>query len=247
MITRDDVLTQAVDDCLKELYQLAVPHIEWEDFMEENKIYSKKYKIWESYCHSKHTKNEHWEEWKQTYPNWENKTITECIGPRPYEFYFLPREILKDICDSYVYAYRIDAQEELLNTIAILKNYCREPIIDKWIEGKDGERGYRGYEHPDNLEKGIQKLIQEYDSSDISKEISEKCCNKFFEFLDMAGKFYNWNRDLNAFNVSVYLGPSPNSDKQTVIDNWKKYRNKDIEIDEEQIKKEFYEEDYNDE
>ena len=81
----------------------------------------------------------------------------------------------------------------------------------------------------------------------MDSEQGEEIVNKFFEFLDMAGNFYNWNRDLNAFNVSVYLGPSPNSDKQTVIDNWKKYRNKDIEIDEEQIKKEFYEEDYNDE
>ena len=64
--------------------------------------------------------------------------------------------------------------------------------------------------------------------------------NKFFEFLDMAGKFYNWNRDLNSFNMTVYLGPSPNSNKQSVIDNWKKYKNQDIEIDEEQIKKDYY-------
>lgn len=47
----------------------------------------------------------------------------------------------------------------------------------------------------------------------------------------MAGEFYNWNRDLNAFNTTVYLGPSPNSNKQDVIENWKKYRNKDIIID----------------
>ena len=163
MITRDDVLTQAVDDCLKELYQLAVPHIEWEDFMEENKIYSKKYKIWESYCHSKHTKNEHWEEWKQTYPDWENKTITECIGPRPYEFYFLPREILKDMCDDYVRAYRIDGQQELLNTIEILKKYCQEPIVDKYIDDYTDEHGnhhpgYRGYDHPDNFKTFSKSL-----------------------------------------------------------------------------------------
>ena len=32
----------------------------------------------------------------------------------------------------------------------------------------------------------------------------------------MAGNFYNWNRDLNSFNVSVYMGPSPNSYKEAV-------------------------------
>ena len=59
----------------------------------------------------------------------------------------------------------------------------------------------------------------------------------------MAGNFYNWNRDLNSFNMSVYLGASPCSNKDTVIENWKKYRNQDIEIDEEQIKKDYYGED----
>jgi hypothetical protein len=68
--------------------------------------------------------------------------------------------------------------------------------------------------------------------------------DKFFEFLDMAGKFYKWNGELNSFNASVYLGESPCSNKNTVIENWKKYRNKDIEINEEQIKKKYYEEDY---
>ena len=67
--------------------------------------------------------------------------------------------------------------------------------------------------------------------------------DKFFEFLDMAGNFYNWNRNLNTFNMSVYLGPSPNCNKDGVIENWKKYRGVDIEIDEKQINKEFYGED----
>jgi hypothetical protein len=70
----------------------------------------------------------------------------------------------------------------------------------------------------------------------MAKEIQ----NKFFEFLDMAGNFFNWNRDLNSFYMSVCLGASPNSNKQAVIDNWKKYRKQDIKIDEERIKKEYY-------
>ena len=56
----------------------------------------------------------------------------------------------------------------------------------------------------------------------------------------MAGNFFNWNRDLNSFNISVYMGPSPHTNKETVIKNWKEYRNQDIEIDEEQIKKDYY-------
>ena len=234
-MTRDNVINDAIEKCLKELYTLAVPSVTWEEFEKECIEYSEKYKKWES-------------ERKEN----EDKSRKECIGPAPYEFYYLPREIMKDICDSYVYAYKLDNQQELLDTIETLKNYCKKPIVDKYVNDWTDETGfhhpgYRDYDHPNNLEKEIFSILKENSNywksaigesnpSDLSKEIQ----SKFFEFLDMAGKFYNWNRDLNTFNCSVYLGPSPNSNKEAVIENWKKYRNQDIEIDEEQIKKDYY-------
>lgn len=241
MLTRDDVLSRAADDCMKELYSLAQPSIDWDEFIKENKIYAEKYRIWEEYNKSKHRKDENPDKWKsqqKKHPDWEKKSITECIGPRPYEFYYLPREIMKNICDDYVKAYRMDSQQELLDTIETLKNYCKKPIVDKYIEGENGSPGHRGYDHPDNLEKEITKILGP-EAEDNPYHV-HKICDKFFEFLDMAGNFYNWNRDLNVFNMTVYLGASPNSNKQAVIDNWKKYRNQDIEINEEQIKKDYY-------
>ena len=243
MINRDDVLSQACDECMKELYSFAQPSIKWEDFVKACEIYTKCYKEWNTYNRAYYNREENperWEKLRKLYKklDWENKSINECIGPRPYEFYYLPKEIMKDICESYIHAYKIDQQQELLDTIGILKNYCKEPIVDKWIERNGDEPGYRGYDHPDNLEKQLIDLIPDsgFDKSDIAESVQ----NKFFEFLDMAGNFYNWNRDLNAFNTTVYLGPSPNSNKEAVIKNWKKYKGKDIEIDEEQIKKEYY-------
>ena len=222
-MTRSDILSQAVNDCLKELYSWATPKIEWKDFVEENKLYNKKYKEWELM-----TKDE----------ILGKPSLFEYCGPRPYEFYYLPKEIFTDIKDSYVYAYKLNSQQELLDTIEILKNYCKEPIVDKYIEGENGFPGHRGYDHPDNLEKQLINLIP--DSGFCKSDIAESVQNKFFEFLDMAGKFFNWTRELNSFYMSVGLGPSPNSNKQAVIDNWKKYRNQDIEINEEQIKKDYY-------
>ena len=224
MKTRDEVLSQAAEDCLKDFYNYAFPKVSWEDFLKENQEYTKKYNEWEKL---------------------ENKPpIKEFCGPRPYEFYYLPSDIIKDIALSYVHVYRMDTQQELLDTIEILKNYCKEPIVDKYINDWTDETGfhhpgYRGYDHPDNLEKEITKILTKYDDS-MDSEQGEEIVNKFFEFLDMAGKFFNWNRDLNSFNTTVYLGPSPNSNKEAVIKNWKKYRNQDIEIDEEQIKKDYY-------
>ena len=250
MLTRDDVLSRAADDCMKELYSLAQPSIDWDEFIKENKIYIEKYRIWEEYNKSKHRKDENPDEWesqKKKHPDWEEKSITECIGPRPYEFYYLPREVMKDICDDYVRAYRMDSQQELLNTIEILKKYCQEPIVDKYIDDYTDEYGnhhpgYRGYDHPDNLHKEIAKVVSNYslDPADENSDEVIDLCNKFFEFLDMAGDFYNWNRDLNSFNISVYLGPSPNSNKEAVIENWKKYRKQDITIDESKYEENDY-------
>ena len=247
MLTRSNILGEAVDKCMKELYSYAQPHIEWNEFVKENKIYSDKYKAWERYNHLSKLESKNEEELKEysCYPsNWKGKSLVECIGPRPYEFYFLPKEIMKDICDSYVHAYKIDNQQELLDTIEILKNYCKEPIVDKYIDDWTDETGfhhpgYRSYDHPDNLEKEIRKILDP-DNSTFVGDLSTRILNTFFEFLDMAGNFFNWNRDLNSFNISVYMGPSPSSNKETVIKNWKEYRGEDIEIDEEQIKKEYY-------
>ena len=242
MIDRRDVLSKAADDCIKELYSLAVPKVEWKDFVKQNEIYIKKHEEWEDYKKAEKENKKLYKEYNEKL-GWEGKTIVECIGPKPYEFYYLPKEIFKDVVDNYVYAYEIDAHQRLLDTIEILKKYCEDPIKDKWIEGKDGNPGHKGYEHPANLREEIIKTVISVNPKilkSIVRKISSKSCDKFFEFLDMAGEFYNWNSDLSAFNQTVYLGATPSSNKEAVIENWKKYRNKDIEIDEEQMKKDYY-------
>jgi len=203
MITRKDILNRAVKECMEELYSHAFPHIKWEDFVEENKIYNKRKE-----------------------------------GPKPYEFYYLPEEVIKDITNYYIDIYRLNQQQELLDIIEILKNYCKEPIIDKYIEGENGNSGYKGYERPDNLEKEIVKILG--DVAIDNEYYQHSLQDKFFEFLDMAGKFFNWTSELHAFNNSIYLGVCPSSNKKAVIENWKKYRNRDIEINNELIKNEYY-------
>lgn len=244
MLTRSDILSEAVDKCMKELYSYAQPYIEWNKFVDKNKHYSKKYKEWEEFKRIEAKANITNEESiiLCLHSDWKGKSCIECIGPRPYEFYYLPKDILKHIIDNYVYIYKIDEHQNLLDTIEVLKNYCKKPIVDKWIEGEKGFPGYRGYDHPDNLAKEIAKIISNYsleEANENSDDVQD-ICNKFFKFLDMAGNFYNWNSELNSFYQSVYLGCSPYSNKDIVIENWKKYRGEDIEINEEEIKKKYY-------
>ena len=215
MITRDDVLNKAAMDCLKDLYSKAQPKVDWEDFLKQNKDYTKKYNEWHLI-------------YNQSMGN--EPSLKEYCGPAPYEFYYLPKDIFKQIVNSYVHAYKLDAQQELLDTIETLKNYCKEPIVDKYIEGENGFPGHRGYDHPNNLEKELIEICSQHSHEPVN--MAKELQNKFFEFLDMAGNFFNWTRDLNSFNMAVYLGASPCSNKERVIENWKQYRDKNIIIDE---------------
>lgn len=222
MITRRDVIADAADKCMKELYSLAQPAITWEDFIKENKEFIKR------------------EEEYYKLPKENRISYKEFMGPKPYEFYYLPKEVLKEIVDNYIYAYEIDEHQNLLDTIDLLKKYCEDPIEEFYHPGEGENPGYRDYRHPDNLATCLISELKEYASSDISEEIVDKAKDLFFKFLDMAGKFYNSHWWLNSFNTTVYLGASPNSNKEAVIENWKKYRNKDIEIDESKYNEEDY-------
>ena len=222
MITRRDVIADAADKCMKELYSLAQPTITWEDFIKENKEFIKR------------------EEEYYKLPKENKISYKEFMGPKPYEFYYLPKEVLKEIVDNYIYAYEIDEHQNLLDTIDLLKKYCDDPIEEFYHPGEGESPGYRDYRHTDNLVTCLICELKEYTSSDISEEIVYKAKDLFFKFLDMAGKFYNSHWWLNSFNTTVYLGASPNSNKEAVIENWKKYRNKDIEIDESKYNEEDY-------
>jgi len=231
-ITKSDVLEKAVDNCMKVLYSLAQPHIEWDEFVKENKIYSNKYKAWERYYKLSKQEALSEEELKEfsAYPNeWKYKSLEDCIGPAPFKFYYLPRNILEEVVNNFVYAYELDQHQQLLDTIHILKNYCEDPIV-KHIKKEEDQPEY---DHPDNLKTEVTKLLNMYfHNSDCDLfSIAEDIEKIFFEFLDMAGKFFYWNGYLEAFNCAVYLGASPYTNKQEVIDNWKKYRNKTIKID----------------
>ena len=213
MITRRDVLEKASMDCLKELYSKAQPVVDWDDFMKQNKDYSIKY-----------------EQWVQM---GNHPPIEEFCGPRPYEFYYLPKNVMKEIADAYVRAYEIDKHAELIDIIDILKGYCNKPIEESYVKESDGERR-RGYIYPLPIQEWIAGILRGYyDDSECSDHstVAKELCEEFYHYLDKAGKFYSWNMDINTFNTTVYLGPSPNSNKEAVIENWKKYRNTEITID----------------
>lgn len=127
-----------------------------------------------------------------------------------YESHYLPWKVYKVIEEDFIEAY--DFKSPLPDIIEVLKGYFKEPIVDKWIEGKDEhDPGHMGYEHPEPMDGETYKKTE--------------------KFLDMANEFYNWNRDLNSFifNISNY---SPCSNRETVEKWWHEHGDPDFKLPE---------------
>lgn len=139
-------------------------------------------------------------------------------GPKPYEFYYLPEKAYKYLQEVYIDSYRV--KSDLHPHLELLISYFENPIRNKWIEkGSDllsRDSGYRGYEHFNSLKE----------------EIGEEAYSKVIEYINEAKNFYNIDYYYNSFLMTTALGATPSSNKEQVIKNWKKYRDKDIIIDE---------------
>lgn len=139
-------------------------------------------------------------------------------GPRPYEFYYLPEKVFKELQEMYIDAYRIAPEfEDDCDTIL---QYLEKPVRHKWIEkGTDllsNHSGYRGFEY----------------YTPLKEEIGEEAYNKVVEYIKEASEFYNKNHYYNGFLMQTSLGPTPSSNKENVIKNWKEFRDTDITINE---------------
>lgn len=176
MITREDVLRNAAEACMKELYSLALPKVQWEDFVKQNKEYKEG-------------------------------------TPKPYEFYYLPKEIFEEVVNSYINAYSIKSEFE--DHLELLMDYFKNPIRDKYIEGTNGSPGYRGYEY----------------FAPLKEIIGQENMSKVIKYIQRARNFFKFDRDLNNFKITIYLGASPSSNKESVIKNWEKYKGINISID----------------
>ena len=137
-----------------------------------------------------------------------------------YNSHYLPWKAYEAIKEDFVEAYEL--KPKLPEIIEILKGYFKEPIVDKWIEGKDeNEPGHRGYEHPEPMDDETYDKVRKY--------------------LDMANGFYNWNRDINYFyfNVSNY---SPCSNRETVEKWWHEHGDPDFKLPEDSFWTDTWEE-----
>ena len=200
-LTREDILTEAYERCMHELYEKAQPSINLDTYL-------KKIKSGEI------TKEEQ-----------NNDPI--------YNRHYMSRDEMKYIINKYHEAYRLD--NEFKDSCDLLLSDMKKSVpVDKYIEEHDDEYGhhpgYRGYEdRPPMKERVLDKLHELGFVSDHLDEKAEALAKLFEDFIIERRDFYMFDRDSQKFDNSVYLGASPTSNKQIVIDYWKKH-GKDIEI-----------------
>lgn len=124
--------------------------------------------------------------------------------------HYLPHNIHTAILEDFAEAYEL--KSHLPGIIEVLKGYFKEPIVDKWIEGKnEHEPGHRGYEHPEPMPEEHRVVAEKY--------------------MDMANEFFNWNRDLNCLYFNV-CNVSPCSNRETVEEWYHEHGEPDFKIPE---------------
>ena len=204
MLDRDKILEKAYNECMAEMYAKAQPSADY-------------YQLCEDAKNGKIGKDE-----------------------RVYERYYLSQEEFLHIRDKYVKAYGMEGTWK--SNIELLEQYLTEGgTKDKYIESHTDENGhyhpgYRGYEKVKPIKEQIESILNnEFASGEVSPFVKDAIRDKIAEIvmttISDCKEFYRFDREESTFGASIALGPSPCSNKDTVIEYWKS-QGIDIEIEE---------------
>lgn len=194
MLDRRKILERAYHECMTEMYAKSQPPADYNQLLEDAK-------------NGKIGKDE-----------------------KVYERHYLSHEEFKHILGKYKDAYNI--KSHWIDDIEVLERYIKEGgTKDKYIEAHTDEYGYhpgyRGYENVAPLKEQFSKIFYNsdfYTGSEMDKA-SEKLINnlynKIIDIVDACKNFYRFDREESDFDCSAALGPSPCSNKETVIEYWK--------------------------
>lgn len=152
-----------------------------------------------------------------------------------YERYYLSRDEFEHIRNKYIEAYRLN--ETWRPNIELLEQYLTEGgTKDKYIKAHTDEYGYhpgyRGYEKVKPIKEQIENILNtEIGEGNVSNSIANKITESVMNTISDCKEFYRFDREESQFSASVALGPSPCSNKDTVIEYWKS-QGIDIKIEE---------------
>lgn len=202
MLDRNKVIQKIYDECLAEMYAKAQPSVDYWQLIDDV------------------------------------KTGKISKGETVYDRYYLSKEEFDHILNKYVQSYKME--ETWKPNIELLEQYLTEGgTKDKYIESHTDEDGhyhpgYRGYEKVKPIKEQIENILNdEFASGEVSPFVKDAIRDKIVESvmntINDCKEFYRFDREESSFKASIALGPSPTSNKDTVIEYWKS-QGIDIEI-----------------
>ena len=150
-----------------------------------------------------------------------------------YNYYYLSQEEFNYIKDKYINVFCI-ANKWKPDCDLLIDNVVNGGHVDDYVEATETRLGYR-------IAKEIPpfaKLIEE--KFGISEDTSDAIVKMLAKTMEGYKDFYKFDNNEETFNINICLGASPTSNKQTVIDNWKK-KGVDIEIKDRDSRRFWYE------
>ena len=204
MLDREEVLSQAVYDCYREMFAKAQPMADWDALNAEYKAG----KIDE----------------KKDGPVYDRHYLSH------EEFQY----ILDKYMDAYHIKSDWDDYVEIVEKYLSEGGTKDKYIEEHTDEYGNHHPGYRGYEKVPPLKEHIYDIIYgEYDGNgEIAEAVTEDVVNKVMELIATCKNFYCLNMDERKFRNTICMGATPSGNKETVKQWWKDHYDIDIEIEE---------------
>lgn len=199
MLSREDILERAYNECMTEMYAKSQPSANFNELLEGVK----------------------------------NGTIIDTPNDKVFERYYLSYEEFHYILNKYVELYGMSEKwTDYLETVE--RYFTGEGRKDIWIGEKtdeDGNKhpGYRSSEAVPHIKDTIYNILKQYINDSNTQEIRDKIAKEVLSYVENCKNYYRYDREEHNFSARVALGCSPTTNKNSVIEYWKK-QGIDIEI-----------------
>ena len=201
-LSKDDILWEIRQRCIKEMYAKAQPSIDYDEVYVYYKLCKEEGKEPEQIFKRYYLSQEEFKYIEEKYLE-----LFNLINPFQSHCDILIRD-LRDGCHK--------------------DKYIKERVDEEGFKYP----GYMGFEDVPNLEAQMTKYLQrypEYSDKTVAK-IAHKLALKVLKFIEERKNYYKFNSEENKFRFNVALTDSPTSNAEEVIEYWKS-KGKDIEID----------------
>jgi len=203
MLDREEVLSQAVNECYREMFAKAQPMADWDALNAEYKagkideekdgpVYNRHYLSYEEYVY-----------------------------------------IINKYLDAYHIESDWDDYMEILEQYLTLGGIKDKYIKGYTDENGNHHPGTRGYEKVPPLKEHIKKVLYPLFDTEVEHDLAVKyVTDKVMELIHDCKNYYSFNIDEQKFRNTLAFGATPTSNMEIVKKWWKDHYDIDVEIEE---------------